>query len=62
MDWLINNKEWIFSGVGVFVIGIFATLMRFKSVPQENAVVNDLSVSGGSGGDNAKESLNNSLF
>ncbi|MAC15608.1 MAG: transcriptional regulator [Alcanivorax sp.] len=62
MDWLINNKEWIFSGVGVFVIGIFATLMRFKSVPQENAVVNDLSVSGGSGGDNANEAEIESLL
>jgi predicted tellurium resistance membrane protein TerC len=20
MDWIINNKEWIFSGIGVFII------------------------------------------
>lgn len=55
MDWLINNKEWMFSGVGVFVISIFATLMKLKSGSEENVVVNDLSVTGGSGGDNANE-------
>ncbi|WP_288342882.1 hypothetical protein [uncultured Roseivirga sp.] len=22
MDWIIENKEWIFSGIGVFVLGI----------------------------------------
>ena len=25
-EWIINNKEWIFSGIGVFIIGIFFTM------------------------------------
>jgi len=25
MEWLISNKEWIFSGVGVFVLGLIIT-------------------------------------
>jgi len=25
MNWLIENKEWVFSGVGVFVLGIVIT-------------------------------------
>mgnify|MGYP001328530245 CR=1 FL=1 len=25
MNWLIENKEWVFSGVGVFVLGLIIT-------------------------------------
>ncbi|MDR0332637.1 MAG: hypothetical protein LBI15_04160 [Dysgonamonadaceae bacterium] len=32
MEWIINNKEWIFSGIGVAVISlIIALLARRKS-------------------------------
>ena len=27
MNWLIENKEWIFSGVGVFVLGLVVTYL-----------------------------------
>ena len=27
MDWIIENKEWIFSGIGVFVFGIIGTFI-----------------------------------
>ncbi|WP_373330684.1 hypothetical protein [Salmonirosea aquatica] len=27
MNWIIDNKEWIFSGIGVFIIGIVITFM-----------------------------------
>lgn len=23
VDWIIQNKEWVFSGIGVFVLGLF---------------------------------------
>ena len=29
MDWIINNTEWIFSGVGVFIFSFF--LIRNKN-------------------------------
>jgi len=30
MDWIIENKEWIFSGIGVFVLGIVYALFKKK--------------------------------
>jgi len=31
MDWIIDNKEWIFSGIGVFVLGLIITVVRKKN-------------------------------
>lgn len=31
MDWLISNKEWLFSGVGVFLLGLLATSKKIYS-------------------------------
>lgn len=28
MEWIIANKEWIFSGIGVFIIGLVISLLR----------------------------------
>jgi hypothetical protein len=28
MNWLLSNKEWIFSGIGVFVLGIVITFFQ----------------------------------
>lgn len=28
MDWLINNKEWFFSGAGVAILGVFVALWK----------------------------------
>ena len=30
MNWFLNNCEWIFSGIGVFVIGLIITIFRKK--------------------------------
>jgi hypothetical protein len=30
MDWIIQNKEWIFSGIGVFIISLIITLIIKK--------------------------------
>ena len=30
MKWLIENKEWIFSGVGVFVFGLIISFFRSR--------------------------------
>lgn len=35
MEWLIANKEWVFSGVGIFIAGCVYTL--FKK-PEEKKV------------------------
>lgn len=38
MDWLLKNKEWFFSGAGIFIIGIlttFFTKKNSKSVKQK---------------------------
>ncbi|MEY2369866.1 hypothetical protein [Lysinibacillus capsici] len=31
MDFLISNKEWIFSGIGVFILGGIVSLFKIKS-------------------------------
>jgi hypothetical protein len=31
LDWIITNKEWIFSGVGVFVLTFIFALIRKKN-------------------------------
>ena len=30
MEWVIENKEWIFSGIGVFVIGLVVNFIFKK--------------------------------
>ncbi|BAU28988.1 hypothetical protein DFP93_103164 [Aneurinibacillus soli] len=30
IEWLLNNKEWFFSGIGVFAIGIIISLFKRK--------------------------------
>ena len=30
MEWILENKEWIFSGIGVFIIGLIITLFTRK--------------------------------
>jgi hypothetical protein len=30
MEWIVENKEWIFSGIGVFVLGIIYALFKKK--------------------------------
>lgn len=27
-DWIINNKEWFFSGLGVFLLGLIVVLFK----------------------------------
>ena len=41
MEWLAINKEWIFSGIGVFIIGtifsiVFKKISSQRSNPQQN--------------------------
>lgn len=31
MQWIIDNKEWIFSGIGVFVLSVFLTIFAKKN-------------------------------
>ncbi len=31
MEWIWNNKEWVFSGIGVFIIGLIITLFIKKN-------------------------------
>lgn len=42
MDWIIENKEWIFSGIGVLLIsgliGIINCFRRKRSVKRERVV------------------------
>jgi hypothetical protein len=47
MDWLLQNKEWFFSGVGVLVLGWIGKVMTAKRdapaspQPSQSVVVNN---------------------
>lgn len=40
MEWMVDNKEWFFSGVGVFILGLiitfFSWLFRKKQKSDDN--------------------------
>ena len=31
IDWIIQNKEWVFSGIGVFVFGLFLSKKNVRN-------------------------------
>lgn len=31
LDWIYNNKEWLFSGIGLFVISVILKKLRSQS-------------------------------
>ena len=31
IDWIIQNKEWVFSGIGVFVLGLFLSKKNVRN-------------------------------
>lgn len=35
LNWLITNKEWVFSGIGIFIIGLFFTSKAVKRNKQK---------------------------
>jgi len=38
-EWITNNKEWVFSGVGVAVLaGVFGLFRNRKSPPQQTQI------------------------
>ena len=37
MEWILVNKEWIFSGVGVFIIGLIVNYFNRKK--SSNAII-----------------------
>ena len=39
MEWIMDNKEWVFSGVGVFILSTIITLMFRKSTVNQNQKV-----------------------
>lgn len=34
-DWIVQNKEWVFSGIGVFILGLAIALFRRKKSTSE---------------------------
>ncbi|HEY8035503.1 MAG TPA: hypothetical protein VIF37_07940 [Methylobacter sp.] len=41
MNWLITNYEWVFSGIGVTVLGWFLALKRSSSISQHHIGTGD---------------------
>lgn len=36
MEWIIENKHWIFSGIGVLALSIIIGLLRKKHLPNDS--------------------------
>lgn len=47
LNWIIGNKEWLFSGVGVFVLGLF--LYKKGTSQKQSSGPNSINIQ--SGGD-----------
>lgn len=39
IEWIINNKEWVFSGIGVSILSIIITLFKKKSFNQVSGII-----------------------
>ena len=44
INWIIDNKEWVFSGIGVFVLSGIIWLIRYisgrKKTPRTHRIIN----------------------
>jgi hypothetical protein len=44
LDWLVKNKDWIFSGIGVSVFGLIAGILKLRSGSTDDRAVQGLSI------------------
>jgi hypothetical protein len=44
LDWIVKNKEWIFSGVGVAVLGVTAQILKLRKRSTDDRPVQKLSI------------------
>lgn len=52
MEWLLNNKEWIFSGAGIFALSVvIALFVKKRSTVQQSQKSGDSSTNYQSAGD-----------
>lgn len=49
MNWIINNKEWIFSGIGVAIISLIISLFRNKIQKLKQPTTNSITNTGNTG-------------
>ena len=48
MEWILDNKEWIFSGIGVFILSlIIGVVARRKSIQKQNSGDNSTNLQSG---------------
>ena len=50
MQWLLTNKEWIFSGIGVSIIGVLISLFFSRKKPSQSQKSGDHSENYQAGG------------
>lgn len=51
MEWIVENKNWIFSGIGVFVIGLIINSIRKQNTKSQIQKSGDNSINIQSGRD-----------
>jgi len=49
IDWLISNKEWVFSGIGVSIAGAIAAWLfsRSRATQQQSSGANSVNIQAG---------------
>jgi len=59
MEWIVNNKEWVFSGIGVFILSIIFSLILSK---KKNSKENSTNIDNRSNNTNKIANTNNVLI
>lgn len=53
MDWLSQNREWVFSGIGIFILGGVGAIIKYvlkrKKLPNTTLVLKQENTKGSSG-------------
>ena len=61
-NWLVTNKEWVFSGAGVFLLGLLLTVYRLKKkTPNGDKIVTHGDQSPGKVGGNYQVRINDKM-
>lgn len=47
IQWLIDNKEWIFSGVGIFLLSAIAVRYKIRPSQQQRSGRNSVNIQAG---------------
>jgi hypothetical protein len=52
-DWLLQNREWVFSGIGIAILGgvwtVIKTILKRKNLAKSNVILKQQNTNGSKG-------------